>query len=359
LGFQTAVDIANRALQHVGQFQIASFQDNTRQAFEVALCYDKLRVAELRKLPWRCATRRSTWYPWTATTVLILPAAWVTTTAYTVGQLVFDNSTTGLGPNSIPGTFWICLYAHTSSTLNAPGNLILGQPSFWQQYFGPVTAAAYSATVTYNAGDIVYTGTYGSTLTFYISLTNAQIANTPAGGSPWALLNVSGALGTAYLEMTYPWPMGPAYAVNTIARTIYPLPNGYLRITSPDPRQAETANLVSSAGLRFADYQFENTYMLSAQTTPQLIRFVADLSDVSSMDPLFCENLAARIAQSVAQPLTQNPAIVATCKGTYDELFAIAASVNGLEIGSTETEADAITDKFNSQGRQNAAQGRR
>jgi hypothetical protein len=366
--FKSSVDIGNRALQHVGQFQIQTLYDDSRAAKEVLLCYDKLRQAELRKIPWRCATRRAFLYPWTSSTVQIVPQAWAVSTTYGDGQLVFDagqtitvagNSVlTGLGPNSEPGTLWIAIHAHTSNAANAPGNSVVANgaanlvPTPWQQYFGPQFADIYSATVTYNSGDLVYTGTYGSTLTFYICLGNAVINMAPASGNPWYQLNISSGLGTGYVETCYPWAVGPSLSVAGALRTIFPLPTGYLRLTGPD-RTAATANLTASGGIKFNDWQLENDYMLSAQTTPQLMRFVADLSDVSQMDTLFCELLAARIGMAVAPALTQDAALLGSVKQTYQELFTIATLVNNLEIGSTESQQSATMDRWNDQSRLN------
>src|ERR1700686_4536526 len=110
-GFLTNVDIGNRGLAWCGQYKITTFGDNSRAAVEVSLCYDKLRVAELRKLPWRFGTRRAYIWPWTLTSVIPIFPAWsASSVSYAPMQIVVDTS----------GIFWSCLIPHTSSVLNAP-----------------------------------------------------------------------------------------------------------------------------------------------------------------------------------------------------------------------------------------------
>ena len=57
--FLTPVDIANRALQHLGAKRINTtygFTEDSRNASEIASCYDKLRRAELQRNVWTKAT---------------------------------------------------------------------------------------------------------------------------------------------------------------------------------------------------------------------------------------------------------------------------------------------------------------
>lgn len=371
MAYQTTVDAGNRALQWCGEFQIQTLQDGDRAAFEVAQCFDKLRTAELRKIPWRWATRRCTLRPLTATSVRILPTAWVTGTVYPAGSIIYDPGQTlntpapnglltiPLGVNSQLGQLWIAVYAHTASAANAPGNLQIGVPSFWQQYFGPLFADIYHTGTTYNAGELVYTGTLGSTLTFYLSLTNVNIGNTPSGGAPWVLANISGTSGAGYIQALYPMAVGLGMSIQGAARNQFPLPNGYLRITAPDPKQKAGGWPATSGGLRLLDYEIEGDYLVSASPGPIILRFVADISDVSIMEPLFVETWAASMGSAMVTNLSQDQSKAARVDKAYQGLFDLAGLINGLEIGSTEDLTDAASDALNSVGKNKGAGGGR
>ena len=59
MAFSAAVDIANRACQHLGIRRIATLGDNSPGATEINACFDKLRQAELNAHVWRFACRRA------------------------------------------------------------------------------------------------------------------------------------------------------------------------------------------------------------------------------------------------------------------------------------------------------------
>lgn len=56
---ESNVKIANRALQHVGEKQIASLTENSRQARAVNTCFHALRKRLLRRYPWSFAISRA------------------------------------------------------------------------------------------------------------------------------------------------------------------------------------------------------------------------------------------------------------------------------------------------------------
>lgn len=370
MAYQTTVDVGNRALQWCGEFQIQTLQDAERAAFEINGSFDKIRTVELRKIPWRWATRRCTLRALTATSVRIIPAAWATATAYTAGMLAYDpgqslttpaaNGQTliPLGVNSQIGTIWICVVPHTSSAANAPGNVQLGQPSYWQQYYGPLWADVYGSTVTYSAGELVYTGTLGSTLTFYVSLGNANKGHTPSGGAPWGLANISATTGVGYLQAIYPLAVGVGMSIAGAVRNQFPLPNGYLRLTAFDPKQKAGGWPATTGGLRLLDYEIEGDYLVSANAGPIILRFVADISDVTVMEPLFIETWASSLGSAVVLNLSQDPAKAARVDKAYQGNFDLAALINGFEIGSTEDTADAAGDAINSVGKNKGSRPR-
>jgi hypothetical protein len=59
VAFQLPIDIMNRALQRVGQTRIASLTEDSKACDEVTFCYDKLRIAEMRRNAWVFSIRTS------------------------------------------------------------------------------------------------------------------------------------------------------------------------------------------------------------------------------------------------------------------------------------------------------------
>src|SRR6185437_8862206 len=122
LGFTSPVDIANRALQHVGASRITAFSDDSKQASETFFCYDKLRRAELRRNIWRFATRRAPLRP------INLPAA-------SVSAVWLSGSTTSPVPNAtspLP-TLFVDAPLYSGSTTYYPGNIVVDSNGvYWQ-----------------------------------------------------------------------------------------------------------------------------------------------------------------------------------------------------------------------------------
>ena len=324
--FATPVDIANVALQNLGQPRIASFAENSRGAQESAFCYDKLRQDELRSHVWRFASRRAALRPVTATSYLLTFATWAIGTTYSKGMIVLYTPTNSDG-QAVP---FISLAA--SNTGNAPDTT----PLWWEPYFGSICADAYSSGNTYSVGEIV-----GATSTFYLSWTNANIGNTSSGGTPWsANINATGTL------LWTPYPITQVTSLAGSSRTQYRLPFGYLRVAPQDAKTAGVAYQVTSAGMQFSDYQLEGNYLLTSQATlvstlgPIIFRFVADINAVPMFDPLFSRALAARMAFEMCETLTQNPKLKQDCGTMYDRFVAEAKSVNQIEQGQTDP-ADA------------------
>lgn len=344
--FTTGLDIANRALQYVGATRIASFADNSKQAAETGFAYPLVRQAELRRSVWRSAIKRSVLRPLTATTSRFIAPAWATATGYIAGQIVQDSD----------GTYWICMVAHTSDSTNAIGIYLAGQPQYWQQWFGTVYGDAYDDSVTYYAGELVYAGS-----TWYLSAINANTAN-DTGGVPDSPQWVEQTSATKE-AVNFFAPIGSDVTINGKVRNVYPLPLYYLRVTNPDPKVGSTATNTVSAGLRFNDWEFESNYIISASGDPILLRYVADVADVTMLDPLFCEALSARVAYSICEILTQSNIKLQAIGAAYEKFMRDARMVNLIETGSTEPEEDkyllsrgpaGVVDQVPSGGNQNA-----
>ena len=344
MAFTSSTDIANRALQHVGARRISSLSDLSKQAEEINFCYDKLRRAELRRAVWRFATRRAMLRPYTSTMVRYIPPVWDNVTTFQAGQIVQDSS----------GVYWIASFQNTNQQ---PGTPITGQPAYWQQYFGPVFADTWPQPGNYNAGEIAYTLGPNE---FFICTRNA-VGNNPVTGLPWVPL-----IGTTQLPVTLLEPVGPSLSVNGRNRNLYYLPNGFLRVAAPDPKVESTSNLTTSGAIRYIDWQLEGDRLVSNSTSPILFRFVADVSDVTRMDDLFCEALAARIAYEICEPLTQSNIKLQAIGAAYQKFMREARMVNWIEIGATEEEEEeyeltkgpaGVRESSPSEGTQEAVRG--
>lgn len=169
--FLTAVDIANRGLQHCGAARINSalgFNEVSKQARESAFVYDKLRQAELRRNIWRFSIKLAVLRAIDANTLLLTPSLWSSVTTYFFGSIVADEN----------GQWWIS---------NIPNNLN-NQPetsNLWDEYFGPKTVMLYDSTTTYSAGELVYTTAGDGKSRIFISLQNAN-ADNPATATAWS-----------------------------------------------------------------------------------------------------------------------------------------------------------------------------
>jgi hypothetical protein len=382
--FQAPVDIGNRAAQHCGASRMGldGFSEDSKTAGEISACYDQLRQAELRANTWTFACRRAMLRAVDDDTMLLVPALWVDTTTYFVGSIVADE-------NGFP---WIS---------RIPDNLGL-QPtviqSAWEPYFGPMSVSLYDADTSYYAGELVYTaagdGTsriyvslqtgnedvpatataYDATVTYqkndvvtysavaYMSLVDLNIGQTPnSSPSAWTSTFTGGTgsvkwrqiggaefpmgVGLKTLDIIYPLGTGPSTQTST--RNVFVMPAGYLGPASQNPGAGVVSWLGGPSGFVYSDWAFENGFLLTQDSGPIPYRFVADVTDVTKMDPMFCEGLAARIGLEVCEPLTQSSTKLGTIGKLYDEWMSRARNKNAIEQGADEPpDDDFITVRY-------------
>jgi len=156
--FLDSLDIANRAIQHTGGTHIAAVTEDSKNNFETAFAYDKVRRAELRRNVWRFSIRKAVLRPVDTSTMLIVPAAYDATKTYLPGAIVTDTN----------GQLW---------TSNEPDNInnTPGDTDIWDMYFGPLTVSLYSSTTSYSSGELVYKpGTVAGSYAVYLSLQNGN-----------------------------------------------------------------------------------------------------------------------------------------------------------------------------------------
>ena len=320
--FITPYDIANRTCQHLGVPRITSFSDSSKQAVECGFLYDKLRRSELEKSVWSFAVRRAVLRKIVVgTSKLLTPAAWATGTTYAIFDVVkYDNQ------------YWISNQA--SNVGNTPGVGGLAPP--WSLYNGALIAQAYDAATAYIPGDLLFV-----TTTAYIN--SAAVTGTgPPNTTYWQPM--TGSVATFLFHSPIGYPKNPG-----TVRNIYRLPANFLRVAPMDPKVAGNTRLNTTAGMAYNDFEFEGDYMLSAyqgstsQADPLVMRFVADFTDVPTMETLFCEALAARMAIELAETLTQSKDKKNSMIALYDNAVAVAKMVNAIEAGTTEPEPNTST----------------
>jgi hypothetical protein len=298
-------------------------------------------------------------------TVISLPSVspvfeWQQGTAYAIGNFVMFGGLeyvaiaagTGQPPNAAASTFWkkLTLGVLSMSLINLNSNN------------SPASAASpWSSITSYSIGNQVF----GSDGFVYTSVTNGNSNHNPVldtgtnwtntgvlatwttsftqggGNSLWT--QVGGALfpngvGLVQFPITYPIGTGPLSQIAT--KNVYPLPAGYLMWASQDPKAGSTSILGSPTELFYKDWKFENQFLVSAEVGPIWLRFVADFTDVSRMEAMFCEGLAAKIAFAIVETLTQSSAKKRDLDQEYKDAITQARLVNGIETGATEPAMD-------------------
>src|SRR5690348_4667960 len=374
--FSTPVDIGNRACQHCGTTRIDStlgFTEDSLAAGEIGFVYDKLRRSELRRNVWAFAIRKAALRAIDTTTMFLQPTLWSSTTTYAYGAIVEDTL----------GFLW---QGRAQDNLNnTPGN-----SQQWEAYAGPMTVTPYDTTgeTGYYAGELVYetpgdgtytvfmcliTGTsnepstttaFDSTVTYmkdqivtsasivYVSLVDFNLNNTPASSpTKWTTTNPFGTADVNWLQISVGlvnlpviYPLGSGPSSQNFTRNLFRLPANYLRMAPQDPKAGSVSFLGAPSGLMYKDWDLTGQYIVSRTPFPIVLRFVADITDVSTMDDMFCEGLGASIAKAVWKKLAGPAARFTDVLEAYNSAMGQARLVNGIETGPTEpAEDDYIT----------------
>ena len=298
------------------------------------------------------------------------------TTTYWAGELVYV-------AGSYPGSFNIFM-----SLINANAD-------------SPSTATAWSATTTYHSDMIVsYAGsnykstaevnlnitpfdgsiylpfdigaTYasgnevtGSDNQLYTSVENGNIGHDPttdasvhwtATGQTNAWTKVAATVTTSSANwqpitadmhnLTFQYPIGSGPASQMGTRNVYRLPAGFLKVAPQDPKAGSMSFLGAPSGLQYSQWNYAGNFIVSggSDLSPIIFRFVADVTKVTDMHDMFCEGLAARIATSVCESLTQSTAKLQNIASAYKLFMGEARTVNAIEAGPVEPpEDDYIT----------------
>lgn len=396
--YQDSLDIANRALDHLGLPHILAVDEDSIRNSTISAAYDKMREAELRRNIWKFAKRRSILRPISATARLLKPALWQEHETYLPGSVVADDD----------GALWISWKAENYG--NEPG-----VSDEWDAYFGPLTVDAYASTTTYSAGEIVYAPlAYNGSFGIFYSLQNSNSDNPETAtaysalttyglndrvsylGSMWRSL-ITLNLGTTPVEPPADYSDGVTYdAADTATASdgyvytattndtiaVDPVDDdgtfwtrGVPAAWSADPAQysaspkwlplfADMTNVpgdwqqVAVGGesvfrlpagyLRRARFRAHirqapdgseiiDKYITGSGST-MIVEFIANIRMVTTFDAMFCEGLALRIAIGTCKKLTG--AIDPNLAALYGKFMTEARAVNAVEMPPEEPDED-------------------
>lgn len=148
------------------------------------------------------------------------------------------------------------------------------------------------------------------------------------------------------------WNFAISYATLTAAGTLtyqngstrnkFTLPAGYMRLADQQPRTAQLMTQATSGGVRGTDYSIEGGFLVTAQAGV-LLRYAADISTVTLMDPLFCDALAARMCvDGLAETLTGSVQKRQLAGQRYADRIALAKLLNAIEAADDEPLAELM-----------------
>lgn len=222
--------------------------------------------------------------------------------------------------------------------------------------------ALWSGSTTYASG----TKVGGSDGVIYQSVINGNIGNDPTVDdgthwtntgvlNPWTTVFVSGSgsmnwrqiggkefpMGVALQQLNIIFPLGSGPSAQSGTNNLFHLPAAYLRTAPPDPKMGYVTPLGGPNFLCDDDHVREGDFIISSDSIV-ILRFVADVTDVSKMPDLFCEALAASVAKAVCDALTQSQSQLAGIKQAYKEAVSAAKVQNGIEQGVQQPPDDEL-----------------
>jgi hypothetical protein len=216
-----------------------------------------------------------------------------------------------------------------------------------------LAAANWSSLTTYALNATVN----GSDNNTYTSLLNGNLGNNPVTDlgvhwsltklTPWTSSFAGGqgsnqfmSLTTALTDTAIFYPIGAGPLSQSATKNVYRLPANFLRKAPIDPKAGSHSQLGAPTALWYDDWLFEGNYIVTRQSDPVAIRFIADVVDVNQFDDMFCEGLACRVALEVCETLTQSTAKVQMISKMYDHFMTEARTVNAIETGAEEAPMD-------------------
>lgn len=112
----------------------------------------------------------------------------------------------------------------------------------------------------------------------------------------------------------------------------FPLPSDFLRLLPPDADQNWNSR----------DWKIENGHIVTDDSAPLNIRYVADITDANTMDSAFREALSHALAIATCEEITQSNTKAARVQDGYDEVVSDAKRINAIE----NAPQDPVEDTF-------------
>jgi hypothetical protein len=254
------------------------------------------------------------------------PTPYNSTVIYYAGQVVQDanltsymclqNGTIGVEPDSQPSPWSV-------STTYAAGAKVAATDGYIYTSIG-------SGNINHNPANDA-SPTYW-TQNGYVAWTS--VFSTSLGSDNWQLIDCE----LAPINIIYPIGTGPTW--QTFTKNIFLLPNAYLGPAPQDPKAGANSFLGAPNGDQYREWQYDGNFILSDIDSVIVLRFIADVNEVPTFDPMFCEGLAARIAMEVVEPLTQSLSKMQTIQGVYSLTIKEARAKNFIESGPVEPPED-------------------
>lgn len=298
------------------------------------------------------------------------PSEWIATVQYSKDQVVQYYALWLVGTTYAAGdTIRYGTLVYVSLAAGNVGNIPSSSPAKWVAVPATLAPAYYDATVAYTVGQFVtYAGlnyvcilastgnlptnvTYFAPQgvgTYYTSAVDFNLNNNPAtsptlwtSGTLFGKANITWltvAVSLVDLALIYPVGAGPADQVAT--RNVYRLPANFLRRAPQDPKAGSASYIGAPSNLQYDDWNLEGQYLVSRESFPIVLRFVADVTDVRSFDDMYCEGLGARIALEICERVTQSTNKLGAIAAAYNKFMTDARVVNGIETGATEPPLD-------------------
>lgn len=298
--------------------------------------------------------------------------AWASGTTYSQGQgalytdgNVYVSLTNGNLDNIPPSSpQWVALPTLTLTSQLMPSNIFSAptEPGTtpideWQiettyslGSFAIFKATVYMSTANGNVGNFPgvsnWVAVSGGTL--YQSLVDLNIGNSPGssptqwttslggGGGNSLWLQIGGAAFSAGVGLNIPsmnWPIGSGPLSQNWTKNVYRLPANYLKRAPQDPAAGRISWLGVPSNLPATDWVIQGSYLVSADGMPIVLRFIADVQNVTEFPDLFGEMLGCSIAEEVCEILTQSTAKLAAIASAYREKRSEAIAQNMIEQG--------------------------
>ena len=379
MSFTEPKDIANRACDHLGSPRIISLfpPDQSVAAIVLNGLYDGVRLAELQRNLWAFATRKVFLRALDTTSQFLTFEAWSATYTYVDGSTGYPSGYVV----TYNGTTWV---SKINANTDIPGRV---DPS-WDTYFGVTVANAWNDSIqntsttnntSYHIGEIAYLLTGSAAGNIYVSavegnqnepdVVDAWSTQTlyPLGavvsyggtnyqslvarnfgyepdtnGAKWTTTVTKPTVSGSWIQLSgaslstnpviYPIGGGPANDQST--RNVFVQPLGFLRPAPADPKEGKFAWAGSRSGPYGDDWTYEGKYITTQQAEPLImLRFVADVRDVTTMHAMFCEGLGARLGTEggprIRDEGTKNAAVA------YNTFMKEARAIDAIEQGPT------------------------